>query len=63
MSPQGVFGLSNACVTRDSSLIYYFYVPSGFLRCRIQASPVEAVLLVISDFLGAVWALESVDHP
>ena len=30
---------------------------------RIQAAPVDAVSLMISESLGAVWAFESKHHP
>jgi len=34
-----------------------------YLRCRIHVSPVEAVSLMISESLMAVWAIESMRHP
>jgi CMP-N-acetylneuraminic acid synthetase len=35
----------------------------GCLRCRILASPVEAVSLKISEAAGVVSAVESMRHP
>jgi len=67
--------LSNPCVTCGSSFVDDFRVPRGCLRCRIHASPVEAVLLMISESgvnqfsmmifesAGAVCAVESMRHP
>jgi hypothetical protein len=59
---QGVFVLSNACVTRGSSFVEDFRGRTGCLRCRIHASPVEAVSLTISETAGAVCAVECMRH-
>jgi hypothetical protein len=61
--PNGLFALSNTCVTRGSSFVDDLRVRRCCLRCRIHASPVEAVSLMISESLGAVCALESKPHP
>jgi len=34
------------------------WVPRGCLRCRIHASPVKVLLLMIFESLGAVWAVQ-----
>jgi len=34
------------------------WVPRGCLRCRIHASPVEVLLLMIFESLGAVWVVQ-----
>ena len=47
-----MFGLSNPSVTRGCSFIDDIVVPRGCLGGRIQASPVDAVLLMISEYLG-----------
>jgi hypothetical protein len=72
---QGLFALSNPCVTCGSSFVDDFWDGSDSvfvdnfwarmcsLRCRIHASPVEAVLLMISEYAGALYALESMHHP
>jgi hypothetical protein len=39
-----------------------FWVHKGYLRCRIQASPVEAISLMISESAGAVFAVETISH-
>jgi hypothetical protein len=63
-SPQGLFALWNQCVTLRSSFVDDFWddsdsvfvddfgVHRGCLRCRIHVSPVEAVLLMISESQG-----------
>jgi len=75
LSPQGLFALSNPCVTRGSSFVDYFWVgrdsvfvddfwsQRGSLLCRIHASPVEAVLLMIFVATGVFCAVESMRHP
>jgi hypothetical protein len=67
--------MCNPCVTRGSSFaddfsigsesvfIDDFYAHLGCLRCRIQASPVEAVSLKISEAGGVVYAVEYMRHP
>ena len=42
-------------MTRGWSFVDDISVPRGCLGGRIQASPVDAVLLMISESLGAVW--------
>ena len=59
----GLFGLSNPSVTRGRSFVDDISVPRACLGCRIQASPVDAVWLMISEYLGALWAVESKRHP
>ena len=75
LSQQGLIAVSNPCVTRGSSFVDYFWSHLGFLRCRIHASSVAAVLLrisqtaatlfsmIISESRGAVCAIESMRHP
>jgi len=67
--------MCNPCVTRGSSFvddfsvgsesvfIDDFYAHMGCLRCRINASPVEAVSLKMSEAAGVVCAVESRRHP
>jgi len=62
LRPQGLFPLSNPCVTRGSSFDGDFGGRRGCLRCRIHASLVEAVSVVISEAGGAVCAVESMRH-
>ena len=50
--PQGLFALSNACVTSGSIFVEGFLGRMGCLRCQMHASPVEAVLLKISEAAG-----------
>jgi hypothetical protein len=57
-----MFGLSNSCITSGSIFVDDFRIHRGCLRCRIHASPVEAVSLMISEPLGAVRAVESMCH-
>jgi hypothetical protein len=57
-----VFALSNPCVTRGSSFVEDFWGHRGFLRCRIHASPVKAVSLMISESTRVVCAVESICH-
>ena len=75
LRPQGLFALSNPRITHGSSFVDNFWVGSdlvfnvdfwvcrGCLCCRIHASPVEAVSLMISESPGAVCAVESMRHP
>ena len=75
LSPQGLFALSNPCLTRGSSFVEDFWGHGGLLRCRIHASSVEAVSLriskstvtqfslIISESTGVVCAVESMCHP
>jgi hypothetical protein len=51
--PAWLFALSNPSVTRGSSFIDDFSDPRGCLRCRIRASTVQAVLLMISETAAA----------
>jgi hypothetical protein len=44
---EGLFTLSNSCVTCGSSFVDDFWGHRGCLRCRIHASRVEAVSLMI----------------
>ena len=67
LRPQGLLALSNPCVTGgrsfvDDFIVDDFYAHMGCLRYRIQASPVEAVSLKISEAAGVVWAVESMGH-
>jgi hypothetical protein len=86
LSPQGLFLLLNPCVPRGSSFVDNFWVGSdlvfivvfwvhrGCWRCRIHASPMEAVSLriskstttqfslIISESIGAVGAVKSMRH-
>jgi len=73
--PQELFALSNPCVTSGSSFVDDCLGHRGFLRCRIHASPVEAVslriskstatrfLLIIYESTRAICAVESMRHP
>jgi hypothetical protein len=54
--------MSNPSVTRGCSFVDDIWVPRRWLGCRIQASPVDAVWLMISEYLEAVWAVESKRH-
>jgi len=63
LSPQGLLALSNPCVTIGSSFVDDFWVNRGSLRCRIHASPVEAVSLIISEATWVFCAVESMHHP
>jgi len=75
MRLEGLFALSNPCLTRgsrfvddflfcsDSVFVDDFVAHMGSLRCRIHASRVEAVALRISEGGGAVCAVESMCHP
>jgi len=60
---EGLFALSNPCVTRLRCFVDDFLVPRGCLRCRIHASPVEAVSLMISEATGSDCVVESMRHP
>jgi hypothetical protein len=87
LSLQELYALSNLRVNRGSSFVDDFWVASnsifvddfrvhrGSLRCEINASPLEAVLLMISRMIatqfslmilestGVVCAVESMCHP
>ena len=85
MSPYGLFGLSNPCVTHDSSsLVFYeslrvfglsnpcvtryssslmFYESLGLFGLSKPCVTRESSSLVISEFLWAVWTVESMRHP
>jgi len=59
---QRLFGLSNPCVTRDSSLLLI----SESLRLFGLSNPCvtrDSSLLMISQSVGAVWAGEFIRHP
>ena len=56
--PNGLFALSNTCVTRGSSFVDDLRVRRCCLRCRIHASPVEAVSLMISDSAATEFSLK-----
>ena len=72
---EGLFALSNPCVTPGSTFVDDLGGPMGCLLCLIHASPMEAVSLMISDstvtefFLmiskptWALCAVESMRHP
>ena len=58
---QGMFGLSNPCVTRDSSLLMI----SEALRLLGLSNPCvncDSSSLIISDSLWDVGAVESMSH-
>jgi hypothetical protein len=58
----GLFGLSNPCVTRDSSSLMFY----ESLRLFGLSNPCvtrDTSSLMISVSLGAVWAVESMCHP
>jgi len=55
--------MSNRSVTPGHSVVDDICVPRGCVGCLIQASPQAVVLLLISESLGAVWAVESMCHP
>jgi hypothetical protein len=61
-SPKRLYGLSNPCVTRASNFVDEIWVAMGCLGCWINASLVPVVWLMISESLGAVWAVESMCH-
>jgi len=63
LMPQGLFAMSNPWVTPGSSLVDDFLPIMGSLRCRIHASYVEAVSLMISESLRGVCTVESRRHP
>jgi len=59
---QRLFGLSNPCVTRDSSSLLI----SESLRLFGLSNPCvtrDNSLLMISQSVGAVWAGEFIRHP
>jgi hypothetical protein len=59
---QRLFGLSNPCVTRDSSSLLI----SESLRLFGLSNPCvtrDSSLLMISQSVGAVWAGEFIRHP
>jgi len=59
---QRLFGLSNTCVTRDSSSLLI----SESLRLFGLSNPCvtrDSSLLMISQSVGAVWAGEFIRHP
>jgi len=59
---QRLFGVSNTCVTRDSSSLLI----SEPLRLFGLSNPCftrDSSLLMISQSLGAVWAGEFIRHP
>jgi hypothetical protein len=53
----GLFALSNPCVTRGSTFVDDLCGHMGCLLCLIHASPVEAVLLMISDSAATEFLL------
>jgi len=69
MRPEGLFALSNPCLTRgsrfvddflfcsDSVFVDDFKAHMGSLRCQIHASPVEAVSVMISDSTATLFLL------
>jgi hypothetical protein len=57
-----VLGLESRVVT-GSIFVEDFWGRRGCLRCRIQASPVEAVSLMISEAPWTVCAVQSTRHP
>jgi len=59
---EGLFALSNPRVTSGSSFVEDFRGRKGYLRSRINASPVEAVSLKISEAAGAVCTVECMRH-
>ena len=63
LRPQGLIVLSNPCVTRRSNFVDDFLVHTGWLRCRIQTSPIKAVSLIIYEARWAICAVESTCHP
>ena len=59
MCPLWLFALSNRSISPGHSFVDDICVPRGCVGCLIQASPEAVVLLVISESLGAVGAVES----
>jgi len=55
--------MSNRSVTPGRSFVDDICVPRGCVGCLIRASPKAVALLLISESLGAVWAVESMGHP
>jgi hypothetical protein len=57
-----MLGLSNPCVTRDSSSLL-FYKSLGVFVLSNPCVTRDSSSLLISESLGAVWAVESMRHP
>jgi hypothetical protein len=62
LSHYGQFGLSNPCVTRDSSSLIISESLGLFGLWNPCVTP-DSTSLIISESLGAVWAVESMCHP
>jgi hypothetical protein len=62
MSPEGLFGLSNPCLTRDSSL-FMFYEFQGLFGLSNPCVTRDSSSLMISKSQGADWAIASIRHP
>ena len=58
----GLFGLSNPCVTRDSSSLV-ISESLGLLGLSNTCVTHDSSSLVFYESLGAVWAVESMGHP
>ena len=57
-----LLGLSNPCVTRDSSSLI-ISDSLGLFRLSNPCVTRDSISLIISESLGAVWAVESMRHP
>jgi hypothetical protein len=60
--PLGAVGLSNQCVTRDSSSLMIFEA-LGLFQLSNPCITRDSSSLMISELLGAVGAVESMCHP
>ena len=58
----GLFGLSNPCVTRDSSSLV-ISESLGLLGLSNPCVTRDSSLLVFYESLGIVWAVESKGYP
>jgi len=62
LRPEGLFAMSNPCLTCGSSFVDDFWGHMGYLRCRIHASPVQAIFINVfwvrcdSVLLDDFWA-------
>jgi len=62
MSPYRLFGLSNQCVTRDSTSLMFYESLVAVWAVEIIFT-CDSSSLVFYESLWAVWAVESMRHP